>query len=504
MQSGSVDVVISGGGAGREDDEVDASSTRGITVIRKRAGWHFGVLTLLFSTPRSASVLAHDNAVLWSLDRGTFLRFVLKHAHGARAVRFLRKLPLLNGLTDDKLVDIASRVREEVYEAGDYLINAGDRAVGLYVIRCAAVSWFACTLRGGSQDAAMTTCLEGRQAPGACAIKRTHLCSTARHSSVRVFVRVAAVRAARVRAARVRRYGAVVVKIGDKELSTLGRGKFVGERTLVTGKLRSASCVARTRVTAIVMQKRDFLEVDNPMLDWMIPYDAARAVLTHRPEMRPLTSDQFELLLDRFGSKTEVPQGRVLLSAGAMIDQLLVFITGNVELRDAEGAVRRRALPAPAMHVAGPVCRRPGGKPAQDNPALERVQWRDDLAAGGGGDEEGGPVSGGWRLLELRSVLTRRPPCVAVHSRRVQQDGHVRDAGSRVRGRPAGRARKCVPCLRPVLAWCCAAAWAGRAVEGSTAEIHADMHRLVLSSAIIAATSRARHGRGGSGFGRCV
>ena len=77
-----------------------------------------------------------------------------------------------------------------------------------------------------------------------------------------------------------------MVKIGDKELSTLGRGKFVGERTLVTGKLRSASCVAKTQVTAIVMQKREFLEVNNPMLDWMIPYDAARAVLRDAPQVR--------------------------------------------------------------------------------------------------------------------------------------------------------------------------------------------------------------------------
>jgi CRP-like cAMP-binding protein len=139
LQSGSVDVVISGGGAGREDDEIDESSTGGHTVICKHAGWLFGVLTLLFSTPRSASVLANTDVVLWSMDRSTFLTFVLPHAHGARAVRFLRKLPLLNGLTDDKLVDIASRVKEEVYEAGEYLINAGDRADGLYVIRCACL-----------------------------------------------------------------------------------------------------------------------------------------------------------------------------------------------------------------------------------------------------------------------------------------------------------------------------------------------------------------------------
>jgi cGMP-dependent protein kinase 1 len=146
VQSGTVNVVISGGGAGRNDDEV-AESTAKQTVIRKGAGWLFGVLTLLFESPRSASVVAHDAVVTWSLDRSVFLAFVLKHAMGARAVRFLRKLPLLSGLTDDKLVDIASRVKEEVYETGEFLINAGDRADGLYVIRCACAC---CCQRHGS------------------------------------------------------------------------------------------------------------------------------------------------------------------------------------------------------------------------------------------------------------------------------------------------------------------------------------------------------------------
>jgi cGMP-dependent protein kinase 1 len=88
------------------------------------------------------------------------------------------------------------------------------------------------------------------------------------------------------------------------------------------------------------MQKREFLEVNNPVLDWMIPYDAARAVLSHRPEIRQLASDQFEMLLDRFGSKQEVCKGHVLVEAGAMLDSLVVFITGTIELHDPQGEVR--------------------------------------------------------------------------------------------------------------------------------------------------------------------
>lgn len=159
------------------------------------------------------------------------------------------------------------------------------------------------------------------------------------------------------------RYGTVVVKIGDKELATLGRGKFVGERTLVTGKLRSASCVAQTRVTAIVMNKKEFLDVSNPMLDWMIPYDAARAVLTFQPVVKQLTSDQFESLLDHFEPKQEALQDTQIIAVNSPIDKLWVFITGSVELRDADGQVTADPdhwlvqVLMPWLHGVVPVCR---------------------------------------------------------------------------------------------------------------------------------------------------
>lgn len=78
------------------------------------------------------------------------------------------------------------------------------------------------------------------------------------------------------------------------------------------------------------MQKKDFLEVNNPMLDWMLPYDAARAVLKAQPEVKDLTPVKFESVIDAFGGKQEEPEGTVLLEHGKEIDRLIVFITGNL------------------------------------------------------------------------------------------------------------------------------------------------------------------------------
>lgn len=135
VQEGEVDIVISGGsGATHKDDDI-VESKGAQTVVRKGAGWTFGVLTLLFRAPRSASVVAHTGVTVMAMDRRTFISFVMTHAKGARATCFLRKLPLLQGLADDRLMEIASRVKQEVYEAGEHLIHAGDHADALYIIR---------------------------------------------------------------------------------------------------------------------------------------------------------------------------------------------------------------------------------------------------------------------------------------------------------------------------------------------------------------------------------
>ena len=47
----------------------------------------------------------------------------------------------------------------------------------------------------------------------------------------------------------------------------------------MTGKLRSADCVAAGLVRVVVMNKKDFLALDNPLLSWMLDYDAVATVL---------------------------------------------------------------------------------------------------------------------------------------------------------------------------------------------------------------------------------
>ena len=51
----------------------------------------------------------------------------------------------------------------------------------------------------------------------------------------------------------------------------------------------------------VVLRKRDFLDLDNPLLAWMMDYDAVAAVLKALPPFQKLKQEQMEQVLDRCG-----------------------------------------------------------------------------------------------------------------------------------------------------------------------------------------------------------
>lgn len=84
-------------------------------VIKKGAGWIFGDISLLFNSYRTASIQTATTCILWALNKVDFMKFVMKHAKGARLLRFVRKTPLLKTLADNKLIAVANVMREVEY-----------------------------------------------------------------------------------------------------------------------------------------------------------------------------------------------------------------------------------------------------------------------------------------------------------------------------------------------------------------------------------------------------
>lgn len=106
------------------------------------AGEGFGELALLDRTTRSATVRALEPAVLWSLDRGHFGRWVQDRYEVRARIRASRDersglagLPFFRGVSGQELDRIAARMLTVRVAAGQPVFHAGDLADRFYVIR---------------------------------------------------------------------------------------------------------------------------------------------------------------------------------------------------------------------------------------------------------------------------------------------------------------------------------------------------------------------------------
>lgn len=133
------------------------------------------------------------------------------------------------------------------------------------------------------------------------------------------------------------RHGKVRVRTPDRsgtkqDIALLGRGHIVGERAVMSEKLRSADCLAHGRVQVVVLKKRDFMDLQNPLLELMLDYDAKEAVMKSLYLFRALSLDLQEQLIARFDHRQQMGRGAVLLKQGSKVDRLFVVKKGELAL----------------------------------------------------------------------------------------------------------------------------------------------------------------------------
>lgn len=73
----------------------------------------------------------------------------------------------------------------------------------------------------------------------------------------------------------------------------------------------------------VVLRKRDFLDLDNPLLAWMLDYDAVSAVLKSLPAFRALKQDQMEHVFDRFEARQELHRGDTILQQSSPVSAVV-------------------------------------------------------------------------------------------------------------------------------------------------------------------------------------
>lgn len=134
-----------------EDEPEDPENRHGKQVAVKKVGEVFGELSLMFASPRAATVICSEDSVVWKLDRFTFQR--IKNQRGKEKLDihadFLAKVELLSSLTSAERHKIAEAVEEVEYEASQTVFKEGEAGDAMYIIYEGKVR---CTKDGEEKD----------------------------------------------------------------------------------------------------------------------------------------------------------------------------------------------------------------------------------------------------------------------------------------------------------------------------------------------------------------
>ena len=134
-------------------------------VFHYRAGGSFGELALLYNQPRKASIRCENAGVVYALDRGTFRNVLRNTTEKADelALRLVRKVNALEGLTNGQLRALVSIMQEEQYTDGQIVCEQGSPMDSLYIVKQGLVHQ---TTRGSSTGPSPVTS-PGNSAHGA-------------------------------------------------------------------------------------------------------------------------------------------------------------------------------------------------------------------------------------------------------------------------------------------------------------------------------------------------
>lgn len=124
------------------EGRLEAIGVDGALLNRIIPGEGLGELALLDGTPRTATVRAVEPAVLWSIDRGHFHRWVRDRFEVAARIRAsgeererLRARPFFKALGEAELERLAAKLVLRRIGAGDYVFRAGEPGDRYYLIR---------------------------------------------------------------------------------------------------------------------------------------------------------------------------------------------------------------------------------------------------------------------------------------------------------------------------------------------------------------------------------
>ncbi|KAK3097186.1 hypothetical protein FSP39_007234 [Pinctada imbricata] len=114
----------------------------------------FGELALMYNMPRSATIVAASEGVLWAMDRNSFRRIILRSAFKKRKMyeELLENVPLLKSLEPYERMNLADALVTKEYCDGQTIIKVGDEADGMYFIESGMIRVTIPTHGGGEEE----------------------------------------------------------------------------------------------------------------------------------------------------------------------------------------------------------------------------------------------------------------------------------------------------------------------------------------------------------------
>ncbi|KAG1658436.1 hypothetical protein FOA52_009857 [Chlamydomonas sp. UWO 241] len=108
-----------------------------VRVNMKERGDCFGEVSLMYDCPRSATVAATVEGVVWVMDRAVFRYFVRENQETqvSQVDLFLNSVPILASLSRDERLSLVDALEEVTFQVGAKIITEGDKGDLFYIIK---------------------------------------------------------------------------------------------------------------------------------------------------------------------------------------------------------------------------------------------------------------------------------------------------------------------------------------------------------------------------------